>query len=71
MLCSFTEEILCARKEKPERDTLCVSEAFSASRAQKRPVKPHGFLSQAAYAVFFLAFSTVVFYNKGRNEVLL
>ena len=49
MLRSFTEGILRTRKEKPERDTLCISEDFSAARAQKHPVKPHGFLSQAAF----------------------
>ena len=56
MLRSFTEGILRAHKEKPERDTLCISEDFSAVRAQKRPVKPYIFLSQAALrGRFFLS----------------
>ena len=53
MLRSFTEGILRTHKEKPERDTLCISEDFSAVRAQKRPVKPYIFLSQAAFGVLF------------------
>ena len=61
MLRSFTEGILRAHKEKPERDTLCISEDFSAVRAQKRPVKPYIFLSQAVFEgrffVFYLPFS--------------
>ncbi len=48
MLRSFSGEILCSRKEKPQRDTLCISEDFSAARARKIPLKPYVSLRQAA-----------------------